>query len=98
MDETPPNVRTRKEIKQGLLKKAIKEGRGPEMILLIQWRLKASQNISPEEKDILEEAAHVNDGQPKSVRMLNALARHKGESTRYVHTETLISEGPPTLQ
>lgn len=86
MEERPTNVRSRKEIKRKLLKKAIEEGRGPEMILMIQWRLSQSQNIPEEHKEALEESAMLNEGQPRSVKMLNALSRHLGLSERYLNT------------
>lgn len=84
MNEEQTNVRSRKEIKRKLLKKAIEEGRGPEMILMIQWRLSQSRDIPEEDKKALEENAMLNEGQPRSIRMLNTLSRHLGLSERYI--------------
>ena len=97
MEEGPRNVRTRKEIKKGLLKKAIKEGRGPEMISQIQWRIGLCK-LSDEEKNLLEQSTMTNDGQPRTVQMLNTIAQHKGNSERYIYTNKTLIDGPPTLQ
>lgn len=86
MEERPTNVRSRKEIKRKLLKKAIEEGRGPEMILIIQWRLSQSKHLPEDHKEALEENAMLNKGQPRSVKMLNTLSRHLGLSDRYIKT------------
>ena len=77
------NVRSAYEIKRKLLKKAIREGRGPEMIMMIQWRLSYIKHISEDDKDIVKECTLLDDDQPRSVRMLNAIARHEGEDIRY---------------
>lgn len=84
---TEDNVRSAYEIKKRLLKKAIREGRGPEMIMMIQWRLSYIKHLSEEDKDIVKECALVDDDQPRAVRMLNALARHEGSKQRYIHTD-----------
>jgi hypothetical protein len=99
MTQTDTSVRTRKEIKQKLLKKAISEGRGAEMILLIQWRLEQVRHEFSQDKEILEESRMVDDGQPRSVRMLNTIARAKGLSKRFVETPGKhLFKGPDTLQ
>lgn len=99
MKESDTSVRTRKEIKQSLLRRAIQEGRGAEMILLIQWRLQQIRHEASHDKDILEESLLVDEGQPRSVRMLNALARSRGLSLRYVETAgKFLSKGPDTMQ
>lgn len=98
MDETPPNVRSRRDIKEALLKKAIKEGRGPEMISQILSRITSGQDVPSDHQEILAESRYVDDGQPRGVRLLNAWARHHGESERYVHTNRVIAPPSPTLQ
>jgi hypothetical protein len=95
MEEGPRNVRTRKEIKKSLLKKAIKEGRGPEMISQILWRV-ALCKLSQEEKDILEQTVMTNEGQPRTVQMLNTIEQHNNQ--RYVYTKNTFIDGPPTIQ
>ena len=99
MKDSDTSVRTRKEIKQRLLKRAIQEGRGAEMILLIQWRLQQIRHDASQDKDILEEIQLMDDGQPRSVRMLNTIARSKGLARRYVETpDKFVTRGPDTLQ
>ena len=99
MSTNDTSVRTRKEIKQKLLKKAIEEGRGPEMMLLIQWRLQQVRHDAEADQERLEETLNVNKGQPRSIKMLNALALHEGSSTRYVESSRKnFVDGPQTLQ
>jgi len=74
------SVRTRREIKESLLRRAFDEDRGPEVIAAIQECLKRAE-LSEEEKDALIAIRLTNTGQPRSVRMLNALARHEGSKT-----------------
>jgi hypothetical protein len=51
-----------------------------------------------EHKEVLEESLNVNEGQPRSVRMLNTLASHKGLSKRFIETAShVISKGTDTL-
>ena len=77
------NVRSAYEIKRKLLRRAIREGRGPEMIMMIQWRLSYIKHISEEDKDIIQECLLMEDDQPRSVKMLNAIARHQDEEIRF---------------
>lgn len=77
------HVRSAYDIKRKLLRKAIKEGRGPEMIMMIQWRLSYIKHISEDDKDIIKECVLMEDDQPRSVRMLNAMARHEDEDIRF---------------
>ncbi len=69
------------ELKQKLLRRAWDgesnlAANGAEMMLLIQMRL-AQCKATEEHQDVLT---------PRSVRMLNALARHNGEAERYMET------------
>ena len=77
------HVRSAYEIKRQLLRKAIREGRGPEMIMMIQWRLSYIKHISEDDKEIVKECVLMEEDQPRSVRMLNAIARHEGEEIRF---------------
>jgi hypothetical protein len=83
------HVRSAYEIKRKLLRRAIREGRGPEMIMMIQWRLSYIKHVSEEDKDIIKECSLMEDDQPRAVRMLNALARLEGEDVRF----SLIPDG-----
>ena len=99
MPDTDASVRTRKQIKQSLLKRAIQEGRGAEMILLIQWRLGQIRHDISQDKEMLDDSLLMDEGQPRSVRMLNTLARHEGLNRRFVETASkFIIKGPDTLQ
>ncbi len=82
MNEDNKTVRSTKEIKQGLLKKAIAEGRGREMITTILWRLAQVRHDAAKDELAIEKAKRMN-GQPKSVRMLNTLARHEDSPLRF---------------
>lgn len=76
------NVRSAYEIKQALLKRAIEENRGPELIARILKRVSRVRSLADEDRDILDDC-RMFDGQPRSVMMLNALSRHRGESHRF---------------
>ena len=97
-DVPADNIRSAKDLKQSLLKRAIAEGRGHDMIKLIQWRLAQIRHDAAKDKEAIREARFMK-GQPKSVRALNTLAFHKDDPTRfsmddnartdsYVHPET----------
>lgn len=75
--------RSSKDLKRELLKRAIKEGRGPEMILLIQWRNAWLKHEAERDVDDLHKFEDENFAQPRSVRMLNALAALEGSGTRF---------------
>ncbi len=83
------------ELKQRLLRRAWDgesklAANGKEMIMLIQMRLAQCQAPlnSPDEKT-LQEVKLLDADQPRSVRMLNALARQAGSGSRFSKTETL---------
>lgn len=78
------------ELKQKLLRRAWDgesnlAANGAEMMLLIQMRL-AQCKATEEHQDVLTESRLVDGDQPRSVRMLNALARHNGDAERYMET------------
>lgn len=78
------------ELKQRLLRRAWDgesnlAANGAEMMLLIQMRL-AQCKATDEHKDVLSESRLVDCDQPRSVRMLNALARFNGDPERYLET------------
>ncbi len=76
------NVRSAYEIKQNLLRRAIAENRGPEMIARILKRITRVREGTEEDREILDDLRLYFD-QPRSVQMLNALARHHGTAQRY---------------
>lgn len=78
------------ELKQRLMRRAWDgesslAANGAEMILLIQMRLAQCQPTRDEEF-ILEESRLIDRDQPRSVKMLNALARHNQEAARFSET------------
>ena len=81
-DDSPKNVRSAKEIKQGLLKKAFAEGRGHEMIKLILWRLAEIKHHAEQDEDAIREARFMKN-QPQCVRAVNTLAFHTNSATRF---------------
>jgi hypothetical protein len=88
-DET---IRSRKEIKKRLLRRAFDEGRGAEVIAEIQKRVNRVRDLSETHKEILDDCRINNYGQPRVVQMLNALARHEGSSERWIDTSN-----PPAI-
>ena len=72
----------RRKLQEKLLKKAIAEGRGPEMIK----RLKDSDKVSemPEKHKEIMKQVDEEKGQPRSVKMLNTLARLAENPVRYI--------------
>ncbi|MGZ9098032.1 MAG: hypothetical protein ACXW30_07040 [Micavibrio sp.] len=82
-DETKALVRSRKEIKAGLLRRAFdgESKYSPAQIIgMIQDATRRSKSLSEEHRDALME---IDTTQPRSVMMLNALARHMGTPLRY---------------
>ena len=86
------NIRSAKEIKQSLLKKAIAEGRGHEMIKLILWRLAEIRHFASQDEDAIQEARFMKD-QPKSIRALNTLAFHKDSDIRFSQRDEEVADG-----
>ncbi len=82
-DTTKTNVRSTKDIKAGLLRRAF-DGTSKysptEIIELIQSATRRSRSLSEEHRDALNAIA---PNQPRSVLMLNALARHEGVPTHF---------------
>lgn len=76
------NVRSAYEIKQALLKRAIEEDRGPEIIARILKRVTRVKALSDEDRDILDDC-RMFENQPRSVMLLNALSRYQGEDHRF---------------
>ncbi|MCB9990586.1 MAG: hypothetical protein H6867_04290 [Rhodospirillales bacterium] len=80
------------ELKQRLLRRAWDgesslAANGAEMILLIQMRMAQCQPTKGFHEFALEETRLLDDDQPRSVRMLNTLARYNEEKTRYSKTD-----------
>lgn len=80
------------ELKQKLLRRAW-DGQsslassGAEMILLIQMRLAQCQPSKGFHEMALEESRVLDIDQPRSVRMLNTLARYNEDKSRYSETD-----------
>lgn len=82
-EDNKTNVRSTKDIKAGLLRRAF-DGQSKysptEIIELIQSATRRSRSLSEEHRDALNAIA---PNQPRSVLMLNALARHAGIPTHF---------------
>lgn len=85
-DELKGLVRSTKEIKASLLRRAF-DGQSKyspaQIIGMIQDATQRSKTLSEEHRDALKE---IDTTQPRSVMMLNALARHLGVQERYTDT------------
>lgn len=79
-------VRTRKEIKRSLLRRAFDEDRGPEIIAEILERNARIKEQSEADRGLLLECRLTGHGQPRSVQLLNALARLDGSNKRFTDT------------
>lgn len=87
------------EIKRALLKRAIAQGRGPEMILLIQWINASNAHACAKTVQTLAEFEMQNYGQPRSVRMLNLLAEAEGSPMRFFSSKAqFVHETSGTVQ
>lgn len=91
-DKTEKNIRSARDIKKSLLKKAISEGRGHEMIKLILWRLAHVKHEAAKDEQAIDEARYMSD-QPQSVRALNTLAFHRDSSRRFSVSEEALTDG-----
>lgn len=80
-------TRTTKDVKRSLLRRAIQEGRGPEMILLILWRNAYNKHLAEKDKEDFLRFEEENFGQPRGVRMLNKVAELEGSTSRYTHAD-----------
>lgn len=79
------------ELKQKLMRRAWDgesslAANGAEMILLIQMRLAQCQPSKGFHEMALEESRVLDSDQPRSVRMLNTLARYSENEARYSET------------
>jgi hypothetical protein len=81
------SIRSSKDLKRELLKRAIREGRGPEMILLIQWTNARIKHESERDCGDLHKFEDDNFAQPRAVRMLNLLAALEGQGVRFTDSE-----------
>lgn len=67
----------RKKLKHRLLRRAIEQNRGAEVILLIQWRLAQENHQNKGLVELLRKFEAENEGQPRALRSLNLHAAHK---------------------
>lgn len=79
------------ELKQRLLRRAwdgesALASDGAKMILLIQMRMAQCQPTKGFHEFALEESRLIDMDQPRSVRMLNTIARYNDETSRYSQT------------
>jgi len=94
------SVRSTKEIKAGMLRRAF-DGQSKysptEVISMILAANHRSKNIPEEHRAVLNE---IDISQPRSVLMLNAISRHLGNQERYIDATTAKPQvpGPLTLQ
>lgn len=94
MDSDDDRMSDKYKLKQKLLRKAF-AGKssmdGPSMIAFIDRITSENRQDMPDEhKEKLFEAIQ-DDGQPRSVRALNAIARELGMETRYSTEERVIT-------
>jgi SLT domain-containing protein len=85
MSEENKYVRTREELEERILSRAFARGGEAERDRLaaeIEER-KERTKMTPEERDALMAFRMMNEGQPRSVRMLNLLAQREGSSKRF---------------
>lgn len=81
--DTRATIRSAKDIKAGLLRRAFdgtSKYTSTEIIAMIQEGTRNARNLPPEHREALKE---IDSSQPRSVLMLNALARHEGLSERW---------------
>ena len=90
MAEEVPTVRSAREIKAGLLKRAFANDRGPEMIALILERGRRAREVP---MDHIEALCQIDDNQPRAVRMLNRIAEEEGSEKRF---SDISGMKPPT--
>jgi hypothetical protein len=90
-----PAVRSRAEIKQNLLRKAW-DGNSrysaPEMIALIQERVRRGKDLSAEHEI---ELALIDHEEPRAIRALNLLEKENGSDRRY--TDQSRRQPKPTI-
>lgn len=87
------------EIKRSLLKRAIAQGRGPQMILLIQWLNAQQAHACEQTLQALGEFEMQNYGQPRGVRMMNLLAELEGSPMRFFSASArIVHEASGTVQ
>lgn len=66
--------------------------------LLWAWRRAYIRHLARKDKKILEQSRAEDENQPRSVRMLNTLARHEGRDERYTHNDPTHHPGSDKLQ
>lgn len=65
--------------------------------LLWAWRRAYARHLARKDKKKLEKSRLEDEGQPRSVRMLNAIARHEDRDERYTYTPPTHHEGTDTI-
>lgn len=72
-----------KKLKHRMLRRAFDENRGPQMILLIQWRKALTQHLAQKDVETLKKFEEKNEGQPRAIRALNMIEEMNGSTTFY---------------
>ena len=75
-------IRSKREIKHNLLKRAFEENRGAEVIASIQAILSKVNVETVDDVRILRQFESANYGQPRAVRISNFYAERKGSDIR----------------
>lgn len=82
-----------KKLKHSLLRRAFDQNRGPEVILLIQWRAALVRHKAEKDAETLKEFQQRNEGQPRAVRALNLIEEQNGSNVRHK-----LSEEKPAIK
>lgn len=81
-----------KKLKQRMLRRAFDENRGPQMILLIQWRAALTRHLAQKDVETLAKFEEKNAGQPRAIRALNMIEEINGSNTYYKDSVTVDAE------
>lgn len=84
-----------KKLKHSLLRRAFDQNRGPEVILLIQWRAAAVRHAAEKDAETLKKFHEKNAGQPRAIRALNLIEETNGSGV--THRLSTEPEKPRTI-
>ncbi len=76
-----------KKLKHRMLKRAFDENRGPQMILLMQWRAALTKHMAQKDVQTLQAFEEQNAGQPRALRALNLIEGLNGSNVVHKLTE-----------
>jgi len=89
-------IRSKKEIKQSLLKRAVRENRGAEMILTLQWMRAKLDHQTEGVSQVIKEFDFANYGQPRAVKYSNIIAEIEGSDVRLSDNNKAVQNAPST--